>query len=172
MVTPNRSDDTVTVLLSSPTGYVRTDFRSNGIQPSNVAIADLDEDGRPDLIVLNEKVEENSKVGNVVTFLNDGTGVFTVAQVHVRGRETPRGLCTGDFDGDGHIDVAVANLDTADILILRGRGDGTWLRDEKSYAVGEKPAAVACVDVDGNDRVDVVFARRAAGTIDWINTGQ
>ena len=174
-VTPNRAADSITVLLSQPGGdYARSDFTSNGIQPSAAVLVDLTGDGVLDLVVVNEKVTSTSKVGNVVSFVNDGTGVFTLAQAYVRGRETPKDVCAADFDGDGHEDVAVASAETGDILILLGRGDGTWSRVERSLPVGGRPVTVFCnddVDIDGDGHPDVVFGRRAAGSVDWIKSG-
>jgi len=81
-----------------------------------------------------------------------------------------RDLCTGDFDGDGVVDVAIASTRTADILILFGNADGTWRRGERVYSVGKFPRALACADVDGDGKTDVVFGRLNRGDIDTIQT--
>ena len=39
---------------------------------------------------------------------------------------SPIALVTGDFNGDGRTDLAVANYDDNDVSILLGKGDGTF----------------------------------------------
>ena len=61
----NRSANTFTVLLSQPAGgYARTDYPSAGLRPSAVAIDDLDGDTIPDIVLTNEKVVSDSRLGN------------------------------------------------------------------------------------------------------------
>jgi hypothetical protein len=161
----------LTLLLSSDVGqYARTDIDSGGTEPWSVAAADLNHDTFLDLLVVNS--EPVPQAGTVVTFLNDGDGNFTKKATHRRGRKRPRDLCTGDFNGDGDTDVAVASTSTADILLLFGNGDGTWKRGERVYSVGKFPRSVACEDVDGDDLTDVVFGRLNRGDIDVIRTQQ
>ena len=78
-----------------------------------------------------------------------------------------------DVDGDGNLDIVVANFDTAD-LVLPGRGDGTV-----EPAIGlTAPAGengsldVAIGDVDGNGTLDLVFANFRGGNQVWLGDGQ
>src|SRR5207249_8261731 len=112
-------------LFKQKTAYELTAFSSGGLQPIPVALADLDGDHDLDLIVANQQSN------NVVTFLNDGTGAFTPQKVaQVRGRQGPVAMCTGDIDGDGITDVAIANVNSQDVFLLFGKGDGSWRPDE------------------------------------------
>ncbi len=174
IVTANRSADSFTVLLSQPDGsYARTDYPSAGLRPSAVAIDDLDGDTIPDIVLTNEKVVNDSRLGSVVTFLNDGTGGFgPAADVHVRGRETPRDICTGDFDNDGFRDAAVASLDSGDIMVLHGDGAGGWRRDEHVFPIGQEAISVRCFDADGDGRTDIAYGRRKAGDVGAILTAE
>ena len=173
IVTANRGADTFSVLLSQPAGgYARTDYASAGLRPSSVAIDDLDGDLLSDVIIANEKVVSTSRLGSIATFLNEGAGTFGAAtDVHIRGRETPRGVCTGDFDADGLRDAAVASLDTGDILVLHGDGAGSWRRDEIVFPIGQEAISVRCFDADGDGRTDIAFGRRKAGDVGAILTG-
>ena len=45
---------------------------------------------------------------------------------------------TGDFNGDGRTDLAVANYGSNDVSILLGNGDGTF-QPQVTYAVGSDP---------------------------------
>jgi cysteine-rich repeat protein len=173
IVTANRGADTISVFLSGVDGtYTRQDFSSWGMRPSSVAIADLDGDGLGDVIVTNEKIVSNLRLGNLVTLPNDGAGGFnTTPAVHLRGRMTPRAVCSGDFDGDGIPDVAVASIDSNDVMVLHGDGNGGWRRDEIDFPVGQQASAVWCYDADGDGRTDIAFGRRKGGDVGAILTG-
>lgn len=173
IVTANRTDNTFSVLLSQPGGgYTRTDVNSGGVRATDVAVADLDGDGFDDVIVTNEMIDaQTSNYGNVVTFLNDGNGGFSDSTLqHVRGREIPRSVCTGDFDGDQIADVAVASLGSNDIMVLFGAGDGTWRNDERLFPVGDGALSVSCRDGDGDGRTDIAFGRRGGSEVGVILT--
>jgi hypothetical protein len=175
IVTANRSDNTFSVLLSQPGGgYARTDYSSGGVRATDVAVTDLDGNGFDDVIVTNEMIDaQTSNYGNVVTFLNDGAGGFpTITLQHVRGREIPRSVCAGDFDGDGVRDVAIASLGSNDIIVLHGDGNGTWRSDERLFPVGDGPLSVSCRDSDGDGRTDVAFGRRSGSEVGVILTNQ
>src|SRR6185369_4528333 len=161
----------LTLLLSQPDGsYTSQALRSGGTSPQAVAAVDLNGDTFFDLVVVNSQA--TSQAGLIAAFLNDGTGHFDGAPiVHRRGREKPRDICTGDFDGDTNADIAVASLGTNDIMILRGDGTGNWKRDERVYPVGNFPRTIFCFDIDGDGKTDVLFGRMNAGDVDFINTG-
>jgi hypothetical protein len=171
IVVANSSDDTVSLLLSTPGGYARTDMGSGGLQASAIAIVDMNKDGHLDLVIVNKRMVINNKVGSVAVFLNDGAGGFPEPpSVHVRGRGVPSAVCAGDFDGDGVADVAVSGGSTNDILVLRGFGDGTWRSDERTFPTVRGARSLACVDVDGDGKTDVVFGVRRGGDVDVLRT--
>jgi hypothetical protein len=167
-VTANPVLGTLTVLLSDVGGaYLSSAVASGGLQPSGVALANLDDDTDLDLVAINQQTN------SVSTFLNDGLGAFTLKRVsQVRGRHNPQDLCIGDFDFDATADVAIASPGTKDIFVLRGKGDGTWESDERVYQVGKDPVSVACVHVDEDEQTDIVFGRRGGGDIDFITTAE
>ena len=116
--------------------------------------------------------QATNQAGVIASFLNDGAGNFDGAPViHRRGREKPRDVCAGEFDGDGKADIAVASLGTNDILVLRGDGAGAWKRDERVFTVGNFPRTIFCQDIDGDLKTDILFGRMNAGDIDLIHTG-
>ena len=57
--------------------------------------------------------------------LNDGRGGFEAAQSFTTGN-VPTGLTSTDFNGDGKLDLAVANNGASSVSILLGQGDGTF----------------------------------------------
>jgi hypothetical protein len=66
-------------------------------------------------------------------------------------------VAVGDFNGDGHPDLAVTNNDSNSVSILLGNGDGTF-QPAINYAVGIAPHGLAVGDVNGDGLPDVVVA--------------
>ncbi len=113
--------------------------------------SDLNRDGFPDLVTVNEDSAD------VRVFLNRGdrSGLFDdfLAPSGVGPRASPSEAA--DFNGDGLIDVCVASIDGNTVAILLGRGDGTF-GPAQSVAVGGAPRGLAVLDADGDGDTDIV----------------
>ena len=68
---------------------------------------------------------------------------------------------TGDFNGDGRTDLAVANSGDNDVSILLGNGDGTF-QPQVTYAVGSDPVALVAGDFNGDGRTDLAVANEGS----------
>ena len=74
---------------------------------------------------------------------------------------TPWALAAGDLNGDGNVDVAVANFGgpgvREDVSVVLGRGDGTF-EDEIRYPIGAgaKPGSIAVADVNNDGHLDII----------------
>jgi dienelactone hydrolase len=63
----------------------------------------------------------------------------------------------GDFNGDGKLDLVVANTDSNNVSILLGNGDGTF-QAPVEYAVGSNPVGVVVADFNGDTKLDIIVA--------------
>jgi len=81
----------------------------------------------------------------------------------------PISAATADFDGDGELDVAVANSGLDQIAILYGQGGGVLAAPEQNLGVGATPSCVVAADImeDGSAN-DLVVANSGASTISII----
>ncbi|HMF19458.1 MAG TPA: VCBS repeat-containing protein [Gemmataceae bacterium] len=78
----------------------------------------------------------------------------------------PVALAKGDFNGDGKLDLAVANNgdssfggnDPGGVSILLGNGDGTF-QNPINYQVGVAPTAIVAGDLNHDGRLDLVVAQ-------------
>jgi len=66
-------------------------------------------------------------------------------------------LEVGDFDVDGHLDVAVANQGSQSVSVFPGNGDGTF-DPGILYWRGSAPTAAAVTDLDGDGTADIAVA--------------
>jgi hypothetical protein len=83
---------------------------------------------------------------------------------YTTGALAPNGVAVGDLNGDGHLDVVVANEDDpGTIAVLLGNGDGT-LQPPVTYAAGAWPGFVVLGDFNKDGHLDVAVANRAIGT--------
>jgi FG-GAP-like repeat/FG-GAP repeat len=77
---------------------------------------------------------------------------------------TPRSVAVGDFNGDGHLDLAVGNQGSDTVSVLLGNGDGTF-QDAHDYGVGSRPFCMAAADFNGDGFLDLVTANSNDGTV-------
>jgi hypothetical protein len=116
LATTNNQDGTVSVLLNTTTAgtssasFVAQQTFAVGANPWGLAVADLDGDGRPELIVGSNDVSASGTVsvlGNTTAPGSD-TPSFAPVQTFAVGPQ-PRTVVVGDFNSDGLPDLATAN---------------------------------------------------------------
>src|SRR5439155_566200 len=72
----------------------------------------------------------------------------------------PVSVAVGDFNGDGHLDLAVANVGTdpsftdGSVSVLLGNGDGSF-QTARNFPAGRNPSSVAVADFDGDGHADL-----------------
>jgi len=123
----NSVDGTVSVLLGNGDGTFQAhqDYPA-GTGADAVAVNDFNGDGKLDLAVVNANCPFTPcGPGSVSILLGNGNGTFQTHADYDVGT-TPRGIVVADFNGDGPLDVAVANPGSNTVSILAGRGDGSF----------------------------------------------
>jgi FG-GAP-like repeat/FG-GAP repeat len=93
-------------------------------QAVDVAVADLNGDGKPDLVVANLGP---APTGSVSVLLQDPAhpGVFLSATSYA-GLGQPLSVAIADLNGDGHPDIAVADGDSATVMLQSATSPGTF----------------------------------------------
>ena len=89
-----------------------------------VLAGDFNRDGRLDLAVANLCSDDTCSQGGVAILLGNGDGTFQSPTIYPAGAKYSLSIVSGDFNGDGKLDVAVMNQ-SASISILLGNGNGT-----------------------------------------------
>ena len=161
----NRSNDSFATPTSlsttpgtAPSGTFLYDWNGGvGNNPYDVATADLNADGKLDLVTAN--IGSNT----VSIYLGNGDGTFGNRVDYATG-SGPIAVSIGDVTGDGRLDLVVANEGTTTISVLAGNGDGTFA-PRVDYAVGNNPYDVAIGDLNADGKLDVVAANINSNTV-------
>jgi tetratricopeptide (TPR) repeat protein len=130
---------------------------------------DLDNDGRPDLFLA-----DGGPAGGAALFHNLGNGKF--ADVTRKAGIDPAwhgvACAAGDYDNDGHTDLALSTSER--VLLLHNEGDGTLkdVTDAAGIHGQSHPLGVTFVDYDHDGDLDLYAASSDAGkSVLWRNNG-
>ena len=157
----NYDSNTVSILLGTGTGSfgAKTDF-GTGIEPASVAVGDFNGDGKLDLAVTNFGYsfagEPIIDPRTVSILLGTGTGSFG-AKTDFGTGSGPASVAVGDFNGDGNLDLAVANFVDDTVSILLGTGTGSF-GAKTDFGTGSLPLSVAVGDFNGDGKLDLAVA--------------
>src|SRR5260370_19077815 len=84
----------------------------------------------------------------------------------LNGDNTPYAIAAGDFNGDGKIDLAFPNVNSDDVSILLGNGNGTLGRKSDVYLTSVARRRYAIVeDNNGDGKLDLAIADNASGNM-------
>ncbi len=147
-----------------------------GLNPTSILTADLNGDGRPDLITTNlnsnnvsillgrpvPSVQQTGQEGEAGLLFNE----HVMYDVGVR----PRTAALGDFNRDGRLDLAVANNQSDDLSILLGNGNGTFQK-AATLPAGRSPLAIAAGDLNHDGVDDLVVALRFDHLLVYLGRG-
>jgi hypothetical protein len=82
----------------------------------------------------------------------------------------PDAVATGDFNGDGKLDVATVNAEGSNISVLLGSGRGTF-QPPVNYADTLGPAFIVAADLNGDGKPDLAVADYQSNISVFLNNG-
>ncbi len=155
----------VGVLLGNGDGTFQTavTYGSGGYYATSLAVADVNGDGKPDLLVANEcAIGSNcGSSGKVGVLLGNGDGTFQAPVTYSSGGQFPYSLAVGDVNGDGKPDLVVTNLyensgsTNGSLGVLLGNGDGTFRKGSTTMIPAYGLGAIVFSDFNGDGKLDV-----------------
>jgi hypothetical protein len=163
--------DDLAVLIQGPAGRFVEILRNEGagtFQPSSTIPVDpaasglaagrFNGDAATDLAVLIEG--GTSQQGAVVIFRGNGRGAFRPGPtIAIAGGDELRGIVAGDFNGDGHVGLAVSGTGiiygTGNITLLSDDGHGSFAVEDR-IPVTRSLARLAAGDFNGDGRIDLI----------------
>jgi hypothetical protein len=156
----------VGVLLGSGDGTFRlvVTYDSGGYDAQSVAVADVNGDGKPDLVVANACASSSCTGGGVVgVLLGKGDGTFQAAVSYGSGGQDAESVAVADVNGDDKPDLIVAN-GNGSVGVLLGNGDGTFQAAMSYGSGGASASSVAVADVNGDGKPDLLVANHCASS--------
>jgi len=170
----NSTSNNLSILLGNGDGTFQLASSPNtGNAPYWVAVGDFNGDGKLDLAVA------NSSDDTITILLGDGTGNFSPPQ-NCDGPcqppatdSSPYFVAVGDFNGDGKLDLAVANFDDNDVTILLGDGTGNFAPPSTAACdgpcspiqVGSAPRSIAMGDFNGDGILDLAVVNNSSNNL-------
>jgi hypothetical protein len=157
--TPNPDPTTVSILLGNGDGTFQAPIHlTGGGYPRELAVADVNGDGKLDIITLTPPPSP-SQPGTLAVFLGNGDGTFQAATTF----SVSNGawdMAVGDFSGSGFPDIAIANNPGAPVpgtvSIYHNNGHGSFALLH-TYNAGVDPVAITAADL-GNGHLDLAVA--------------
>src|SRR6266545_4302037 len=147
---------TVGILRGDGNGGFLLPAQYSAVNPSFVALGDLNGDGALDLEVA------NADANTVSVMLNNGSGGFSSATPYSVGNN-PLFIAVADFNADGKLDLAVANFDSSFVSVLLGTGGGA-MQSAMNYNVGANPRSIGVGDFNSDGAVDLAVANSGSNT--------
>lgn len=162
LVTPNAGRGTVSILLGDGHGHFAHAHGSPfgaGSAAFAAAIADVNGDGKPDVVVANYSGHATDTANDGLTWIrNDGAGRFTAFPQRIAPGNYSARIATGDLDGDRFADTVFTNGNASTVTIVHGSATGP--RAVENVTVMPHPHAVAiagrCIAVTSDDIDELV----------------
>lgn len=139
-------------------------YRIGGGDNPSIAIADVNQDGNPDVIAV---VRHTQSLNNAVVsvLLGVGDGTFYAAVNYNAGGFDASSLAVGDVNGDGKLDIVVANRCVSfyictynPVQVLLGNGDGTFYTGATYNADYTWLPSIALGEFNSDGKLDLVLA--------------
>ncbi len=157
-----------TINSSSFLARVNTTLGSNS-RPTSVTLADIDIDGKLDIVVANS-IESRVAVFRNLASVGTIDGTSLASKVDLATGQSPAFVAAADIDGDGKLDIITANGGGNSISVHRnvsssGSIAASSFSTHVEIAAGTSPKALALVDMDGDGKVDVALVNKTANTV-------
>ena len=161
------ADSRVEVLLGQASGSFADWYAETAAaQPKRLAVGDLDGDGRPDLVA----VEDTNFPRELSLFINNGDGTgFTHATVGgLPVDAVPADLALADFNADGAPDLVLADEGNEELVLLRNDGAGLFTLEGTLPVGADNPQLVAAADLNDDGLPEIIVGFAGHGRLEMM----
>jgi hypothetical protein len=152
LITTNHHYGTVSVLMGNGDGTFQPEkeYEAGGSagRADYLAVADLNGDGIPDIVVTNNYTD------TVSVLLGDGDGSFQ-PPLTFDTADKPQAVAVTDLTGDGILDI-VTDGAYGIVSVLMGYGNGTFAAPQ-NFDLGGSDNSFALADLNGDDKLDLLY---------------
>ena len=142
----------VSVLLSRGNGTFQAVISTSVTEFTGaLTVGDFNHDGKLDLAVTGGTLTSSQ----VTILLGNGDGTFGAAPATYSIANWPSGVASGDFNGDGNLDLVVSS--GKGVYVLLGKGDGTFSAPV-FYSSAGSAYGVSVGDLNGDGKADLIVA--------------
>jgi hypothetical protein len=156
LVTADYTGHSISILFGNGDGTFQTKKSFDaGVYPRNLAVGDFTGDGVPDVLTCNPGQADDQ---SLVSFIfSNGVASYDPPVIYDQGDAGihPRSAESMDVNGDGQLDVVVANLNSGNLSIYLNLGGGQFA-PPVFIPVGNGPRSVLTRDLDKNGSADIV----------------
>lgn len=147
----------ISIMLGKGDGSLNP-AQSYAVSGRYVLAADFNRDGKPDLVT-------GFTTTSLAVLLNNGDGTFQAPQIYAVPQPSVRVFTTGDFNGDGKLDLFAFGRESVMspifISVLMGNGDGTFqapINTTGTWGQSSGPNSIVVGDFDRDKKLDVAMA--------------
>ncbi|MBK7852835.1 MAG: VCBS repeat-containing protein [Bacteroidetes bacterium] len=153
----------------NPSLFIAGTNLTSGTTPNRIASADIDKDGKTDLLSVNAGSNSLSVFRNIST---SGTISFLTRVDFTTGTNPSGGLAVADFDRDGKIDIVLTNFASNSFSVFRNTSNPGIInvssfaaRLDFSSGAGSGPIRLSVSDFDGDTKPDIAVMTTASNAI-------
>ncbi|MGC2091116.1 MAG: VCBS repeat-containing protein [Candidatus Acidiferrales bacterium] len=166
IIVGNMDDGTVSVLLGDGRGHFTPAPGSPfpcGANPNDIAVADMNDDGNPDLVIA------NTQTPYLTVLLGDGKGGFKPSAhspFATKSYPHPHGVVAGNFMGDGKPAVVTDSWGHHQILLIPSDGKGDLILPGRFFSADlHTDSGVGAADFNKDGNLDILTVDQDANVV-------
>ncbi|HEX6223611.1 MAG TPA: FG-GAP-like repeat-containing protein [Chryseolinea sp.] len=174
IATESGTTDKVFILKNGSTGVGNFTFSPPstvslpGKRPKRIEIADLDLDGKPEVLITSQGSNTVTALVNQSTLANILFSPAPPVEIFVPGAVSTEGLAVADLNGDGLSDIVTSQFQTnSNLYVIENKSSpGSVLTgDIKTLTVGTPIKNIRIGDLDGDGKADIAFTQLISTSI-------